>query len=267
RGQASPVVDHPDPRPAGRRTGGAGRPALGRRAGCAGSRVPPPVDRAAGGLRPAPPPRAAPDRDRRDDRHPGGDGPPATALRDPDAAGGHRGRRGAGRSRRTDGMTARIDLDGKLRAWLDLMPDEAPDHAIAAVLDAVDAMPQPRPSRRWPTRRTPMNRSFAALAAAVVIVVVGAALLLRPGNASLVATVPSASVAPAPSAAGASPSAAASAAAALPDALQHGWYGGLRAMGGDPSPTGVHLVIGPSTFVLSAANRQDYPFMHGDMSL
>src|SRR5262249_48354510 len=157
--------------------------------------------RPAGGLRPAPPPRAAPDRDRRDDRHPGRDGPLASALRDPDAAGGYRGRRGAGRSRRTDGMSATHDteLDGRLRAWLDLMPDEPPARAIATVLDAIDATPQPRPSRGWPSWRTPMNRSFAALAAAVVVVIVGAALLLRPGIASQVATVPSASVAPAAS--------------------------------------------------------------------
>ena len=52
---------------------------------------------AAGGLRAASPRGPAPGRDRRDARHPGRDGPLETALRDPGAARGHRGRHGAGR--------------------------------------------------------------------------------------------------------------------------------------------------------------------------
>jgi len=76
-------------------------------------------------------------------------------------------------------MSVIRDPDRILRAWLDLMPDEAPDHVIADVLEAIDAMPRTRSSRRWSPRRTSMNRSLAALAAAVLVVVVAATLVLR----------------------------------------------------------------------------------------
>ena len=41
-------------------------------------------------------------------------------------------------------MTTTRDPDRILRAWLDLMPDEAPDRAIAAVLQAVERASQAR---------------------------------------------------------------------------------------------------------------------------
>jgi hypothetical protein len=70
-------------------------------------------------------------------------------------------------------MSTDRDFDRITRAWLDLMPDEAPDRAIDAVLQAVETTPQ----ARWPwqraTWRSPiMNRlilvaALAALAAAL----------------------------------------------------------------------------------------------------
>ena len=39
-------------------------------------------------------------------------------------------------------MTANDDFDRISRAWLDLMPDEAPDRAVQAVLQAVQTTPQ-----------------------------------------------------------------------------------------------------------------------------
>ena len=92
---------------------------------------------------------AATGRDRRNARRPGRDGPLATPLRDQGAARGRRGRRRAGPSRRTDGMTANDDFDRIARAWLDLMPDEAPDRAVHAVLQAVETTPQVRRPWRW----------------------------------------------------------------------------------------------------------------------
>ena len=159
-----------------------------------------------------------PGRDRRDARHPGRDGSIATPLRDQVAARGRRGRRGAGRPRRTDGMTDERNFDRLARAWLDLMPDEAPDRTIAAVLQAVETAPQVRPPWRWLTRRFPnMNRlsMAAALAAAAVLAVGGGLWLTRSDGPSIGRPSPT----PAPSA---SPSGRARAAAAqLPIELRH----------------------------------------------
>ena len=83
-------------------------------------------------------------RDRRDARHPGRHGPLTTPLRDAGPAGGRRGRRGTGRPRRTDGMTSERDFDRLAQAWLELGPDEAPDRAVAAVLQAAETTPQVR---------------------------------------------------------------------------------------------------------------------------
>ena len=79
-------------------------------------------------------------------------------------------------------MSTNRNPDRLIRAWLDLMPDEAPDRAIADVLQAIESTPQVRrpliPAlRRFP----PMNRlMFAAAAAATIAVLIGGGLLLRP---------------------------------------------------------------------------------------
>jgi len=161
-------------------------------------------------------------------------------------------------------MSAPTDLDGKLRAWLDLMPDEAPDHAIAAVLDATDTTPQERHTRRWPSWRTPMNRSFAALAVAVVVVIVGAALLLRPGIASQVATVPSASVAPPGSPAIALP-APSVALGAVPSQLHGRWMGGNNSFVADGA--GSSLNLSADRYVISQSNRGDRVALAGNVGI
>lgn len=67
-------------------------------------------------------------------------------------------------------MTATRDPDRLLRAWLDLMPDEAPDRVIDAVLLATTAAPQ---ARRFPWhgrwRPNQMNRLVLIAAAALVL--------------------------------------------------------------------------------------------------
>ena len=75
-------------------------------------------------------------------------------------------------------MTTSRDADRILRAWLDLMPDEAPDRTVAAVLQAVETMPQSRRSvLRGPRRSASMNRiSLIAVAAVLAAAVVGVAL-------------------------------------------------------------------------------------------
>ncbi|MDF2735999.1 MAG: hypothetical protein K0S97_2623 [Chloroflexota bacterium] len=120
-------------------------------------------------------------------------------------------------------MTSERDFDRIARAWLDLGPDEAPDRAVAAVLQAVETTPQVR--RPWirPSRRFPiMNRlpTLAAIAAALVIAVGGGAVLLgRPADDPAVG-VP---VSPSPSA---SPS------GSVPTALRHVWLGETRDVAG-----------------------------------
>ena len=78
-------------------------------------------------------------------------------------------------------MTETRDFDTIARAWLDLMPDEAPDRVIDSVLQATAQLPQVRaPLRRhaWNTRL----RWVTGFAAAALLIVVGAAiaLILRP---------------------------------------------------------------------------------------
>ena len=120
-------------------------------------------------------------------------------------------------------MSNERDFDRIARAWLDLGPDEAPDRAVAAVLQAVEATPQVR--RPWirPSRRFPiMNRlaTLAAIAAALVIAVGGGALLLgRPDDDRNVG-VP------------ASPSPSASPSGSIPAALRHVWLGETRDVAG-----------------------------------
>ena len=70
----------------------SGRQRRHRRSRRTGAGLPPAHDRTAGGLRPAPLPRAAPRGDRRDARDPRGHGPIATALRHRRPPGGPDGR-------------------------------------------------------------------------------------------------------------------------------------------------------------------------------
>ncbi len=79
-------------------------------------------------------------------------------------------------------MSGPRDPDRLLRAWLDLMPDEAPDRIMSAVLQATESMPQVRRPLALAFRRFPqMNRvTYAAAAAVVVAVLASGALLFRP---------------------------------------------------------------------------------------
>lgn len=79
-------------------------------------------------------------------------------------------------------MTSNRNPDRLIRAWLELMPDEAPDRAIASVLQAIESTPQLRRPLVPALRRfTQMNRlPYAAAAAAIIAVIAGGVLLLRP---------------------------------------------------------------------------------------
>ena len=88
-------------------------------------------------------------------------------------------------------MTVEDDFDRISRAWLDLMPDEAPDRAVDAVLRAVATTPQVRRWRPASWRPNPMNKlAYAVVAAALVVAVGGALLLTRPGPEGGSGTIP-----------------------------------------------------------------------------
>ena len=108
-------------------------------------------------------------------------------------------------------MTANREFNDIARAWLDLMPSEAPDRVVDTVLQAVEATPQVRPSYATSRRYTTMTRFALAVAAAAAIAI----------GALIIYTRPSSNVGP-PT--GPSPSASSSAApSALDDALRATW--------------------------------------------
>ena len=95
-------------------------------------------------------------------------------------------------------MTATRDPDRLLRAWLDLMPDEAPDRVIASVLQATQDSPQVR-SLPWNgIRRSPrMNRlTLIAATALVAVALVGGAIFFTSGRQGPVVPTPAPSLSP-----------------------------------------------------------------------
>lgn len=77
-------------------------------------------------------------------------------------------------------MSATRDPDRLLRAWLDQMPDEAPDRAIAAVLQATASAPQARELPRFGRWRSlPMNRLSIGAAVVAIFALVGGGLIFN----------------------------------------------------------------------------------------
>jgi hypothetical protein len=83
-------------------------------------------------------------------------------------------------------MTTERDFDRVARAWLDLMPSEAPDRTVESVLQAVATAPQ---VRRWPWTgqwRPNLNRlTIIAATVALLVVAIGGAMLLSSGRQNL----------------------------------------------------------------------------------
>lgn len=129
-------------------------------------------------------------------------------------------------------MTATRDPDRLIRAWLELMPDEAPDRVVSAVLQAAEAAPQ---VRAWPwagIRRTPrMNRLLLVAATALVAVALfGGAILFTGGSNG--PTGPSPSPTPSPTAA---PTPTTEPVAAFPEALWGLWVADAAPIPGLPN--------------------------------
>lgn len=106
-------------------------------------------------------------------------------------------------------MTANREFNDIARAWLDLMPSEAPDRVVDSVIQAVESVPQVRPSFADSRRLSKMTR-FALAAAAALAVAIGALIYT---------TRPSSNVGP-PTSPSTSPSATPT---ALDDALRATW--------------------------------------------
>ena len=151
-------------------------------------------------------------------------------------------------------MTANDDFDRITRAWLDLMPEEAPDRAVHAVLQAVETTPQVRRPSRWlPWRLPNMNRALLAAAiAGVAVVAVGGGLWMTRSTGP---TTGAPSLSPPPSDV---PSASAGAGGPVPNALRATWMGDHR----DPVATdaGASIVLSESDFhlVQSAGSNLQY---------
>jgi hypothetical protein len=150
-------------------------------------------------------------------------------------------------------MTAHRDPDRIVRAWLDLMPHEAPDRAIAAVLQAVEAAPQVRrPLVRGPRRFPAMNR-FVLIAAVAVLgaALFGGALLVGGGRNASPAPTPAMSATLASPVATAPPSSAVVTGAALPASLQYRWIGEPRDIPGHGTSTRTGLNFLASSFFVT----------------
>ena len=163
-------------------------------------------------------------------------------------------------------MTTPRDADRILRAWLDLMPDEAPDRTVAAVLQAVETTPQTRrPVLRGPRRSASMNR-FSLIAAAAVLgaAVVGVALFAGGAPNNQPAPTPAAVAAtPAPSA---STSPSASADAKAPSSLVGTWFGPGRDVPGIVGGSGSRLLITDTGVAFGTPNDQGRPLLSAELA-
>jgi hypothetical protein len=135
-------------------------------------------------------------------------------------------------------MSTDRDFDRVARAWLDLSPTEAPDRAIAAALDAIDATPQVRRPLRWPFwRPSPMTR-LPLLAALAGLIIVAGAVLFTGSPPPVPMPSPTQTTSPAP--------AVTAAPGAIPERMHGGWVAASRGTSiEDPAVTFIRF--GPSS--------------------
>jgi len=91
-------------------------------------------------------------------------------------------------------MSEQRDFGRIANAWLDLMPSDAPDRAIAAALKAVETTPQVRPSFIDGFRRSPTMTRIALVAWALLVAAIGAYALIsgaQPPKQTTPSTAPS----------------------------------------------------------------------------
>lgn len=134
-------------------------------------------------------------------------------------------------------MTAKRDFDAVARAWLDLMPDEAPDRVIESVMQAVDAAPQVRHRRIGGWRLDHMNR-LALASAAAVIVAAGLFFVAPRTSGPGAAPTPSATATPSPTASPIGSPTESSAPAAAAEGLRTTWVADAAQITGLSEPSG-----------------------------
>jgi len=143
-------------------------------------------------------------------------------------------------------MTTDRDFDRIARAWLDLMPNEAPDRAVEAVLRAVETTSQQRSVRLVGQWRSPMHRLILVAAAAMLgATLVGGALFLA-GSRQPDSTAPTPSALESPPAAESGPA---------EDALRADWLAtssGHPMLGNGSGP--VSMSVSPTGADISATN-------------
>lgn len=151
-------------------------------------------------------------------------------------------------------MTHQRDFDRVARAWLDLMPDEAPDRVLASVIEAVDRTPQVRRPVANLWRIPKMNRLALAVAAAAVIVVavIGGSMLIRPST-----NVGGPSPTPTPL----STPVATTGAAGAPADLVGLWLGGVRTATGISAAAGTLLDVSSTSVAIAQSNEQGSRFL------
>jgi hypothetical protein len=158
-------------------------------------------------------------------------------------------------------MTTNRDFDRLARAWLDLMPDEAPGRLIDNVRVAVDVTPQHGQWRRLINRRPLRASPRLALIAATAMLALAlfGSFLLGSAWPSPTAPGPTSSAAPSASA---PDFASLGAGTDLPDDLVAGWYGGARDLPGLASGAGTFLLLQPDEARLSQSDTKDAPILH-----
>ena len=144
-------------------------------------------------------------------------------------------------------MTTDRNVDRIVEGWLDLMPSEAPDRAVSAVLEAIATEPQARVFAPALRRSPLMTRLLiAATVAAIAIAGVGGAILIGSGNSTTAPT-------PQPE-----PSTNADA-SALPSAFALPWLGAPRDVPGLGTSFDTRLVLDADSAALTGtgyAGRQ-----------
>ena len=162
-------------------------------------------------------------------------------------------------------MTTDRDFDRIAGAWLATSPDEVPDRAIAAILQAVDMTPQVRPRWRWLTwRSTTMNRIPLAIGAAAVVAIAGAVVFFRSNPGPTVGSSPSPGVTPS-----GSPSSPSSAAAGgpVPSELRASWMGEHRGLTGLAPEAGTVITLNQSSFDLAQAAGSSVKYLESSASI
>ena len=158
-------------------------------------------------------------------------------------------------------MKTEREFDRLSRAWLDLMPSEAPERTIASVLQAVETTPQARLPVAALWRSFRMNRFSVAAVAIVAVAVVGGGLIVSRLATPAVGR-PSPSPLEAPSA---SPSA--NTGSALPSSLVGSWLGGHRDLSGIGDLSGLALHVSPGSLGISPPNDVNVGILGAEGSL